>query len=129
MAKNSIVKFYRLDNAAYKAQTSKDANGIYFITDTQELIVNGVNYGMSKTLKDALNGAIATVEFTSPNTIVFTNVGNTKELTISLPNAVASDEDGNSVAGLMSGADKVILDKLNGTVNTEGSVKKQVADA
>lgn len=126
---NSFVKFYRLSSTAYKAQTSKDANGIYFITDTHELIVNGINYGMSSTLVEKLEGAIDKVEFTSPNTIAFTNVGGTKELTISLPNAVASDEGGNPVAGLMSGADKVILDKLNGTVDTEGSVKKQVADA
>ena len=33
MAKNSFVRFYRLDNAAYKAQTSKDANGIYLNID------------------------------------------------------------------------------------------------
>lgn len=129
MANNSFVKFYRLSSTAYNAQTSKDANGIYFITDTQELIVNGVNYGMSKTLKDALNGAIATVTWTSPNTITFTNVAGTTETEVVIPNATASGKDGNPVAGLMSGADKVILDKLNGTVDTEGSVKKQVADA
>ena len=130
MANNSFVKFYRLPNSTYTSKDyTKDANGIYFITDTQELIVNGVNYGMSKTLKDALNGAIATVTWTSPNTITFTNVAGTAETEVVLPNAVASDKNGNSVAGLMSGADKVILDKLNGTVDTEGSVKKQVSDA
>lgn len=120
---NNFVKFYRLDNAAYKAQTSKDANGIYFITDTQELIVNGVNYGMSKTLKDALNGAIDTVTWTSPNSIVFTTVGGTTETTVTIPNATTS------AAGLMSADDKVILNTLSGPVDTEGSIKKQVADA
>ena len=123
MANNSFVKFYRLDEAAYKAQTSKDANGIYFITDTQELIVNGVNYGMSSTLVGKLNGAIATVTWTSPNAITFTNVAGTTETEVVIPNATVD------AAGLMSSADKVILNTLNGTVDTEGSVKKQVADA
>lgn len=129
---NSFVKFYRLSEAAYKAQETAgkvDANGIYFITDKNRIVVNGIDYGMSSTLVEKLNGAIDKVEFTSPNTIAFTNVGGTKELTISLPNATASGEDGTPVAGLMSGADKVILDRLNGTADTEGSVQKQVADA
>lgn len=121
MVNNSFVKFYRLSETAYKAQTSKDANGIYFITDTQELIVNGVNYGMSKTLKDALNGAIATVTWTSPNSIVFTNVKGNEETTVTIPDATIS------TSGLMSAADKVILNTLNG--EEAGSVKKQVADA
>ena len=132
MANNSFVKFYRLDNAAYKAKETAgkvDANGIYFIFDKNRIVVNGVDYGMSSTLVEKLEGAIDKVEFVSPNTIVFTNVKGTEELTISLPNAVASNENGNSVAGLMSGDDKVILDRLNGTVDTEGSVQKQVADA
>ena len=121
---NSFVKFYRLSNAAYTAASYvKDANGIYFITDTQELIVNGVNYGMSSTLVGKLNGAIDKVEFVSPNTIKFTNVAGTVETTVELPNATVD------AAGLMSSADKVILNTLNGTVDTEGSVKKQVADA
>lgn len=130
MATEKLVRFYRLSKEVYNSSThTKDPNGIYFITDTQELIVNGVNYGMSKTLKDTLNEAIATVTWTSPNTIAFTNVAGTKETEVIIPNATASGEDGTPVAGLMSGTDKVILDKLNGTVDTEGSVKKQVADA
>lgn len=118
---NSFVKFYRLSEAAYDAQTSKDANGIYFITDKNRIVVNGVDYGMSSTLVGKLNDAIDKVEFTSPNTIAFTNIGGTKELTISLPDATTS------ASGLMSAADKVILNTLNG--EEAGSVKKQVADA
>lgn len=130
MAVEKQVRFYRLSKEVYNSSAhTKDPNGIYFITDTQELIVNGVNYGMSKTLKDTLNGVIAEVKWTSPNTIAFTNVAGTKETEVVIPNATASGEDGTPVAGLMSGTDKVILDKLNGTVDTEGSVKKQVADA
>ena len=127
---NSFVKFYRLNNAAYTAKNyTPDPNGIYFITDTHELIVGGVKYGMSSDLIDQLNGTIASVEFVSPNTINFKNFNNTVETAVTIPNATASGEGGTPVAGLMSGDDKVILDKLNGTVDTEGSVQKQVADA
>ena len=120
---NSFVKFYRLSEAAYDAQTSKDANGIYFITDKNRIVVNGVDYGMSSTLVEKLEGAIDKVEFTSPNTIVFTNVKGNKELTVSLPDATTS------ASGLMSAGDKVILNTLTGEATVEGSVKKQVADA
>lgn len=130
MANNSFVKFYRLNNAAYTAKNyTPDPNGIYFITDTHKLIVNGVNYGMSSDLIDQLNGTIASVEFVSPNIINFKNFNNTVETAVTIPNATASGEGGTPVAGLMSGDDKVILDKLNGTVDTKGSVQKQVADA
>ena len=122
----SFVKFYRLSAAAYKAQETAgkvDANGIYFITDKNRIVVNGVDYGMSSTLVEKLEGAIDKVEFTSPNTIVFTNVKGNKELTVSLPDATTS------ASGLMSAADKTALDTLKGGVAVEGSVQKQVADA
>lgn len=124
MANNSFVKFYRLKNAAYNAENYvKDPNGIYFITDTQELIVGGVKYGMSSDLIDQLNGTIASVEFVSPNTINFKNFNNTVETTVSLPDATTS------ASGLMSAADKTSLETLKGGVTVEGSVQKQVADA
>lgn len=121
---NSFVKFYRLSEAAYKAQETAgkvDANGIYFITDKNRIVVNGIDYGMSSTLVEKLEGAIDKVEFTSPNTIVFTNVKGNKELTVSLPDATTS------ASGLMSAADKTALDTLKG--DADGSVQKQVADA
>ena len=121
---NTFVKFYRLPSSTYtSASYTKDANGIYFITDTHELIVGGNNYGMSSTLVEKLEGAIDKVEFTSPNTIAFTNVKGDKELTVSLPDATTS------ASGLMSAGDKVILNTLNGEASVAGSVKKQVADA
>ena len=124
MANNSFVKFYRLPSTTYtSADYTKDANGIYFITDTHELIVNGTNYGMSSTLVEKLEGAINKVEFTSPNTIVFTNVKGNKEITVSLPDATTS------ASGLMSASDKTVLNTLNGEVAVEGSVKKQISDA
>lgn len=122
MANNSFVKFYRLKSAAYNAENYvKDPNGIYFITDTQELIVGGVKYGMSSDLIDQLNGTIASVEFVSPNIINFKNFNNTVETAVSLPDATTS------ASGLMSAADKTALDTLKG--DADGSVKKQVAAA
>ena len=129
MANNSFVKFYRLNNAAYTAKNyTPDPNGIYFITDTHELIVGGVKYGMSTTLETTLNGAIATVTWTSPNTIAFTNVAGTAETTVVLPNA-GKNTEGVYTAGLMSADDKKILDTLKGGADVTGSVQKQVADA
>lgn len=123
---NSFVKFYRLSEAAYKAQETAgkvDANGIYFITDKNRIVVNGIDYGMSSTLVEKLEGAIDTVKFVSPNIIRFTNVKGTQEEEVILPDATIS------ASGLMSSADKVILNTLNGAVDAEGSVQKQVADA
>lgn len=121
---NNLVKFYRLSSKVYNsADHTKDSNGIYFITDSHELIVGGVNYGMSTTLATQLNGAINKVEFTSPNTIKFVSIDKKTETTVTLPDATKS------VAGLMSASDKTILDTLNGEVTVEGSVKKQISDA
>lgn len=129
MANNSFVKFYRLDNAAYTAKNyTPDPNGIYFITDTHELIVGGVKYGISTSIMDKLDNAIDTVEFTSPNAIRFVSIDKTTDITVTLPNAGKTTE-GVYTAGLMSAEDKKILDTLNGEVTVNNSVKKQVADA
>lgn len=129
MVKNSFVKFYRLDNAAYTAKNyTPDPNGIYFITDTHELIVDGTKYGMSTSTLDKLDNAIDTVEFTSPNTIRFVSIDKTTDITVTLPNA-GKNTEGVYTAGLMSVDDKKILDTLNGGVDVAGSVQKQVADA
>lgn len=126
---NSFVKFYRLKAAAYNAENyTKDPNGIYFITDTKELIVGGVNYGMSTTIMDKLDNAIDTVEFTSPNTIRFVSIDKKTDVTVTLPNA-GKNTEGVYTAGLMSADDKKILDTLNGGADVAGSVQKQVADA
>lgn len=124
MANNSFVKFYRLNNAAYTAKNyTPDPNGIYFITDTHELIVGGVKYGISTSIMDKLDNAIDTVEFTSPNSIRFVSIDKKTDVTVALPDATTS------ASGLMSSADKVILNTLNGKATVTGSVKKQVADA
>lgn len=128
MDKNSFVKFYRLDNAAYTAKSyTPDPNGIYFITDTHELIVGGVKYGISTSIMDKLDNAIDTVEFTSPNAIRFVSIDKKTDVTVTLPNA--KNTEGVYTAGLMSADDKKILDTLKGEVAVEGSVKKQVSDA
>ena len=128
MANNSFVKFYRLNNAAYTAKNyTPDPNGIYFITDTHELIVGGVKYGISTSIMDKLDNAIDTVEFTSPNSIRFVSIDKKTDVTVALPNAKSTE--GVYTAGLMSADDKKILDTLKGGVAVEGSVQKQVADA
>ena len=129
MANNSFVKFYRLPSTTYtSADYTKDAHGIYFITDTHELIVGEVKYGISTSIMDKLDNAIDTVEFTSPNTIRFVSIDKQTDVTVTLPNADKNTE-GVYTAGLMSAEDKKILDTLNGEVTVNNSVKKQVADA
>ena len=128
MANNSFVKFYRLPNSTYTSKDyTKDANGIYFITDTHELIVGGTKYGISTSIMDKLDNAIDTVEFTSPNSIRFVSIDKKTDVTVALPNA--KNTEGVYTAGLMSADDKKILDTLKGGVAVEGSVQKQVADA
>ena len=122
------VKFYKGPLASYESKWKAEGNSglsgaIWFTTDTNEIILNNVHYGLSSTDKTALNGAIDTVEFISPDTIKFTNVAGTLEKAITLPKASST------VDGLMSAADKASLDTLNGDVNAAGSVKKQISDA
>ena len=122
------VKFYKGTLASYNSKWGKNGTpeltgAIWFTTDTNEIILNNVHYGLSSDDKTALNGAIGTVEFISPDTIKFTNVAGTLEKAITLPKASST------VDGLMSAADKASLDTLNGDVNIAGSVKKQISDA
>ena len=121
------VKFYKGSLASYNSKWNVEGNSglsgaIWFTTDTNEIILNNVHYGLSSTDKTALNGAIKNAEWVSPKTIKFTKVGG-DEIVVNLP--MASDK----VAGLMSAADKASLDILNGDVNAAGSVKKQIKDA
>ena len=122
------VKFYKGTLASYNSKWGKNGTpeltgAIWFTTDTNEIILNNVHYGLSSDDKTALNGAIRTVEFISPDTIKFTNVAGTLEKAITLSKA------SRTVDGLMSAADKASLDTLNGDVNVAGSVKKQISDA
>ena len=86
------VKFYKGPLASYNSKWNVEGNSglsgaIWFTTDTNEIILNNVHYGLSSDDKTALNGAIDTVEFISPDTIKFTNVAGTLEKAITLPKA------------------------------------------
>lgn len=116
------VKFYRGVKANYSE--TKHANGIYFATDAGVIILNNKEYGISGNYKEKLDKAINSITYDSINHIItFTTVDNTTAYTLKIANADAN------VDGLMSAADKVILDTLNGDVTVEGSVKKQIKDA
>lgn len=108
------VNFYRGIRARYSASTHD--NGIYFATDTHEILMNDVAYGLSASdlsnLKEAIKGKVASVQFTSPNTIVFKD-GNDPANTIA---TVTLPEATSSTAGLMAAADKATLDKAVGDI-------------
>lgn len=108
------VNFYRGVRARYSASTH--ANGIYFATDTHEILMNNVVYGLSASdlsnLEKAIKGKVASVQFTSPNTIVFKD-GNDPANTIA---TVTLPEATSSTAGLMAAADKATLDKAVGDI-------------
>lgn len=95
---------------------------IYFATDTQEIFLDGVSYGYSAEEGQVVEGSIKSLELLEDQKtikITFNSGGTTnlvlKEATTELP-------------GLMSATDKAALDTLNGDEETEGSVKKQVAN-
>lgn len=107
---------------AEKYNSAEMAGMIYFATDTQEIFLDGVSYGYSAEEGQVVEGSIKSLELLEDQKtikITFNSGGTTnlvlKEATTELP-------------GLMSATDKAALDTLNGDENTEGSVKKQVAD-
>lgn len=107
---------------AEKYNAGEMAGMIYFATDTQEIFLDGVSYGYSAEEGQVVEGSIKSLELLEDQKtikITFNSGGTTnlvlKEATTELP-------------GLMSATDKAALDTLNGDEETEGSVKKQVAD-
>ena len=78
--------------------------------------MNNVAYGLSASdlsnLEAAIKGKVASVEFTSPNTIVFKD-GNDPANTIA---TVTLPEATSSTAGLMAATDKAALDKAVGDI-------------
>ena len=115
------VKFFRGVFGNYKSGNDhKDA--VYFSTDTQELFLNGVAYGISKADAEKLDNSVKGVELAN-GVITVSYTGTKAATTITLP--LASSE----ANGLMSKEDKAAFDVLNGSADVAGSVKKQVADA
>lgn len=96
---NNVVKFYRGPQASYNSVTH--ANGIYFTTDTNKIIMNGSEYGgdSSKKVADVKLNAQA-------NGIVITYTDTTSQ-TLLLGKASTV------IDGLMSKEDKAKLDSLD----------------
>lgn len=96
---NNVVKFYRGPEASYNSVTH--ANGIYFTTDTNKIIMNGSEYGGDS------NKKVADVKLnTQANGIVITYTDTTSQ-TLLLGKASTV------IDGLMSKEDKAKLDSLD----------------
>lgn len=115
------VKFFRGNFSAYKP-TEDHKDSIYFSKDTNELLLNGVNYGISTADLEKLNATVKGVELNN-GIITISYTGTKAATTIELP-VVSSEAN-----GLMSKEDKAAFDVLNGSVDTTGSVKEQVNTA
>lgn len=101
------VKFFRGIKTNYKS-TSTHLNAIYFATDTQELLMNGIAYGVNPEDSALLAMAITNVKWTSPKTLTFyrgkNDDGSDKQyLNIVFPDATETE------SGLMSAAQVIKL--------------------
>lgn len=122
----ALVKFFRGLKENYVHETThKDA--IYFATDTHELLINNVAYGLSAGDSDKLvklNGAVDSLEWVIDKNTAYikaTNIGGEEEKYTGIPVAKADH------AGLMSMEHFSGLTTLLGT--GEDSVSGQVASA
>lgn len=110
------IQFIKGLRANYNESLYRD--GIYFATDTNEILVNNVSFGLSTRLKNeiysAINAKISDVNFIAPNTFEF--IDGLGVVVKSIELATASQQ----MSGLMSAADKKALDDL---VNSKFSVK------
>lgn len=102
-----LVSFILGPKASYDATSHKYA--IYFATDSKDIFINGVGYGLStealEALEDSIDAKIETVEFVSPDTVKFTK-GDGSETFFVIP-AVTD-----SANGLMTPAQKASLEKV-----------------
>lgn len=111
-----MVKFVRGVAANYNSTTYAD--GIYFATDTQNIILNGVEYGAGAVTGDIadINAKIGTVA-----------EGSTIVGMISAAQTAATYDD-TALAARVS-ANETAIATLNGTASAAGSVAYQVAQA
>lgn len=116
-----MIQFFRGLKASY--DLTAHGRDIYFAYDSREILANGVSYGISKEDAEKLNNTVSGVNYDeATHTVTVSYTGSKVASTFVLP--VASS----TINGLMSTTDKAAFDVLNGTVDVEGSVKKQVAD-
>lgn len=82
------VKFYRGIKDNYNEVTHKDC--IYFATDSHQIIMEGVTYGVTPEAEVVLKNAITKVEWISPSILNFTCGNTDKEhahVNVEIPNA------------------------------------------
>lgn len=81
----AYCNFARGTKAKYTTLTSIDADTIYFITDTGEILINGVNYGSSDTILALIDEAFKEVDYNkTTGVLTFTKEDGT-EATVTLP--------------------------------------------
>lgn len=118
-----LVSFILGPKASYNATSHKYA--IYFATDSKDIFINGVGYGLSTEALSALEASIAakieTVEFVSPDTVKFTK-GDGSETFFVIP-AVTADAN-----GLMTPAQKASLEKVIVDLAAEVTRAKQAEE-
>lgn len=111
------VKFFRGLKGSYN--TTTHANAIYFASDTHELIMNNVSYGVDPTSSAILLSALTDVKFVSPTTIQFTRGTGDSATTVNIELPIADT----SAPGLMTVAQ---VTKLNGI--EEGAQVNKIED-
>lgn len=111
-----MIKFYKGLRASYDLEDH--GRGIYFATDSGEILANGVSYGLSTLAKNeiyaAINSVVAGVNFTIPGTFEFVDGEGNILNTITLTTATQQQ------SGLLSAEDKKALDDL---INNKFSIK------
>lgn len=95
------VKFFRGKLGSYNLNDHADA--VYFATDSHELILNNVKYGLSSDNAALLANAVTGVQWTSPDTLTFTRGDGKAYLGVTFPTATESAQ------GLMAPAHVVKL--------------------
>lgn len=114
------VKFYRGIREKYVPSTHVD--GVYFATDTAEILLNGISYGLSEDVKNKVITNI-TYDETSGKLTFVTNGAETPDVEITIPEATAENR------GLMSSEDKDLLDKVLAGMDGDKSIKDQITEA
>ena len=120
MPANKQVKFFCGLAANYAGLQTKDPNAVYFITDEPYIYFNNVKYGCTAT--DIT--AIASISLGADNkTLTINYTDGTAATTIVLQEATQS------VAGLMSPADKTKLDNLTEEIQAGATYQSDLDDS
>ena len=114
------VKFYRGLREKYNA--GSHADGVYFATDTAEILLNGISYGLSEEVKNQVITNI-TYDQTSGKLTFVTNGAETPDIEITIPEATAENP------GLMSSEDKDLLDKVLAGLDGDKTIQDLINEA